>query len=125
LKFTSELDSRNGVCTVHVTGEYRRPEDSDTLKRFAVDFSIEHGCYLFLIDLTQAEVSGGTMPTYDAANPKGELADRLRKLKTAFVREDLTEEDRFFENVAVNRGFELRAFDSVEKAVEWLVQGRP
>ncbi len=122
MEYTSEFDSTNGICTVHVTGEFHRPVDSDKLKRFAVDFSVEHGCFLFLIDLTQAEVTGGTTATFDAANPQGAIADGLRKIKTAFVRRELTEDDLFYENVAVNRGFQLRALDTVEKATEWLME---
>ena len=120
MKFTSELDSESGICRVYVTGEYHRPEDSDQMKQFAVDYSASHGCHRFLMDLTQAEITGGTMDTYKAANPQGELAEPLRKLRTAFVRNKMTEDDSFFENVAVNRGYMLRAFDSIAKAVEWL-----
>jgi hypothetical protein len=63
------------------------------------------------------------MPTFDAANPRDEVAKSLRDIKTAFVRRELSNDDRFYENVAFNRGFQLHAFNSVEKAVEWLRQG--
>ena len=94
------------------------------MKRFAVDFFIKHGCRLFLIDLTHAEVIGGTMLTFSAANPRGELAKSLRKVIAAFVPRKLAKEDRFLETVAVNRGFQVGASDSLEKAVEWLKQGK-
>ena len=122
MKYTSEFDSVIGICTVRVTGEYRRPEDSDTLKRFAVDFFTEHQCHLFLIDMTKTEVIGGIMSTFSAAAPRNELAQLLRKIKTAFVPKELTVNDHFFENVAVNRGFLVHAFDKLDKAVEWLKQ---
>lgn len=124
MHYTSGLNRSTGICTVHVTGQYRRPGDSDELKRFAVDFSKEHGCRLFLIDLTQAEVLSGTIDTYNAANPQGAIAESLRKFRTAFVRRELTEDDCLYENVARNRGFQLRAFDSIEKAKEWLMKFR-
>ena len=124
MKFTSELDNTSGICTVHVTGEFHRPRDSDELKRFAIDFSGEHGCRLFLFDLTQSAVFAGIMPTFDAANPQDAFAGPLRKIRTAYVRKELTEDDLFFETVAVNRGFQLRAFDSIEKAVEWLTRNK-
>ena len=122
MEYTSELESTSGICTVRVSGEFRRPEDSNDLKQFAVDFFVEKGCRLFLIDLTQAEVIGGTIQAFDAANPQGEIAQPLRNIKTAFVRRKLTENDRFYENTAFNRGYLLRAFDSLDKAVEWLKQ---
>ena len=121
MEYTSEFDGSNGICTVHVTGEYRRPIDSNALKRFCIDFSIKHGCFLFLVDLTEAKFITGGLSTFNAANPQGAVAEHLRKFRTAFVCRELTEDDLFFETVAVNRGFQLRAFDSVEKAVEWLV----
>jgi hypothetical protein len=120
MEYTSEYDSTSGICIIRVTGNYRRPEDSDRLKLLVIEKSSEHGCNLFLVDLTQAEVSGGTTQTYEAANPKGEVARSLRKVKAAFVRQKLTQNDHFFENVAVNRGFKLQAFDTFDKAVEWL-----
>jgi hypothetical protein len=75
---------------------------------------------LVFFDMTNADVIAGTMPTFNAANPKGELVQELRTIKTAFVRHELTEDDRFFENVSVNRGFQVGAFDSLDKALEWL-----
>jgi hypothetical protein len=120
MKYNSELNSTDGVCTVHVTGKFRRPEDSDELKRVAVDFFTEHGIRLFLIDLRQAEVTGGTMSMFEAANPKGVLAESLREVKTAFVGGKLSEDDRFYENVAVNQGYQLWEFETLNQAVEWL-----
>lgn len=122
MRYSSEIDTTNGICRVHVTGKFVRPDDSDELKRFAVDTFTNHGCCFFLIDLTEAHVVGGTMPTFAAAKPEGEIANSLRRIKTAFVRRELSDDDRFYETVAVNRGFSLRAFDTCEKAVEWLTQ---
>lgn len=123
MEYTSEFDRVTGICTVRVTGLYRRPEDSDELKRFAVGFSSKTGCRLFLVDLTDTEVVGGTMPTFKAASPQGALGQALRDLKAAFVRRELTPQDRFFEDVAVNRGFRLRAFEKLDEAAKWLIQG--
>lgn len=123
MEYTSEFDRTTGICTVRVTGTFLRPDDSDKLKCFAVDFFTEHGCRMFLIDIRQAEVVGGTMGTYSAATPKGELAQALSKLRTAFVRQELTADDSFYENVAVTRGFQLRAFDTIERAASWLQKG--
>jgi len=123
MEYTSRIDTNNGICTVHVTGRFGRPDDSDELKRFAADTYTKQGCCRFLIDLTQAHVVAGTMPTFKAASPHGEEASSLRRIRAAFVRHELSEDDLFYETVAVNRGFPVRAFDTVEKAVEWLTQG--
>ncbi|ADI85516.1 hypothetical protein [Geobacter sulfurreducens] len=123
MNYTHEFDETSGICTIQVTGVFRRPEDSDELKRFAADFFTSNGCRLFLVDVSQTELIAGTMPTFYAGTPQGELARVLRQVKTAFVRRSLTEDDHFLETVAVNRGFKLRAFDSIDKAVAWLARG--
>lgn len=125
MNYTSELDDNSGICTVRVTGEYRRPDDSDRLKRFAVEFSEKYKCGLFLFDLSQADVVSGTYSSFEAGDPEGELAEKLKYVKTAMVRNYLTEDDYFFETVAVNRGYQVRIFKSFENAVQWLSSGAP
>jgi len=120
MKYTSELDDKSGICTVRVTGEYRRPGDSDRLKRFAVEFAAKHKCGLFLFDLSQADVISGTYESFEAGNPQGEFAEKLKHVKTAMVRNCLTEDDYYFETVAVNRGYLIRVFKSAEAAMKWL-----
>ncbi|ANA39647.1 MULTISPECIES: hypothetical protein [Geobacter] len=39
------------------------------------------------------------------------------------VRQNFAEDDEFLKTAAANRGFELRAFDSIDKAVAWLARG--
>jgi len=122
MKYSVRIDENSGICWIHVTESFVRPDDSDMLKRLAADIFANNGCCRFLIDLTEAHVVGGTMSTFKVANPEGAIAETLKRIKSAFVRHVLSEEDRFFENVAVNRGFPVRAFETCEKAVEWLMQ---
>jgi len=68
---------------------------------------------------------GGTMETFSAATPEGDLARSLRDVRTAFVRPRLSEDDHFFETVAVNRGFRLKAFERIEQARAWLLEQEP
>ena len=74
------------------------------------------------VDLTQATISGGTMPLYKAGNPPHDLGQSLMGLTMAFVYAEVTDNERFFENVTVNRGFRVRVFDDLEQAVQWLEQ---
>jgi hypothetical protein len=124
MKYTSELDSNNGICKVNVTGDFHRPVDSNELKRFAIEFYNNHGCHLFLFDLRQAEVLSGTISAYRASKTRAAVTKHLRKFRAAFVRRELTEGDFFYENLSVNRGFQLRAFDSVEMAEWWLLKSK-
>jgi len=121
MRYETDFDDADGICSVRIEGTYRRPEDSNELKGFAVTYAAEHGCRRFLFDLRDAEIVGGTMETFSAATPEGDLARSLRSVKTAFVRPKLSEDDRFFETVAVNRGFRLRAFETMERARTWLL----
>ena len=122
MEYTAVLDHSNGICTITVTGYFQRPGDSDKLKLFAIDFNKKTGCYLFLVDLRQTKITGGIMSYYNAASPQGDLSKELKKNKTAVLYKELTVNDKFFEDVAINRGFRLRGFDSLKKAVEWLLQ---
>lgn len=75
-----------------------------------------------LIDVRPLEGRLKTMEAYEVSDqhfPK--IQDRRVITRAALV--DLGEFDhsyRFFENVAVNRGFILRIFSDPDKAVDWL-----
>ena len=122
MEYTSEFDNTNNICTVRVTGKYYRERESEKLKRFAVDFHAENGCCLFIFDMTQAEIVATTMETFEAAAPRPDIFRDLIKIKTAFLYRVITDEERFMEDVAVNRGLQAKLFDVYDKAVEWLEQ---
>jgi hypothetical protein len=120
MPYTTNFDSACGVFTVQITGEYTRPRDNASMQRLAVDSHRQHGCRLFLFDLREASVTGGTMALYESAAPKGDIADALRRFRTAVVSRKLGPDERFYETVALNRGFSLRMFDSIAEAMDWL-----
>lgn len=64
MKYTSEIDCATNICTVRITGKYFRPKDSEELKHLAVNTYTEHGCNLFLFDMTQAEIIMGGDNSY-------------------------------------------------------------
>jgi hypothetical protein len=121
MKYTSKIDNTTNICTVRIIGQFRRPDDADEMKRFAVKISAQHGCHRFLFDMRKAEISGGIMDIFEAASPQGDLADSLRQFRVAVLVSYINEDEHFFETVAVNRGFELHTFDELDKAVGWLV----
>lgn len=120
MRYKIEHDAVSGVATVTVTGEYQRPADSHELKRAARDFYRRTGCHLFLFDLTGANVRGDVMETYDAATPDSILAPDLIHIRAAVLLRTITENDQFFENVAANRGFQVRMYRDERLAREWL-----
>ena len=119
-----DIDKASRVCSVTVTGEYQSPQDGIELQRLSLRIHAEHECRLFLYDMTQARIASGVLQTFDLANPKPELAKGLRKLRGAVLYSSITERQRFFETVAVNRGFSIRVFDTRASAIEWLMPTR-
>ena len=124
MEFTTELDRVKKILTVHVTGEYHRPHEGYEVQRYVINTYPDHGCRRVLLDLTQAVVFGGTMPTYRTGNPDPEVLQELRKFSFAAVYAEITDDERFFENVTTNRGLRVRVFDDLEKAIEWLEKER-
>lgn len=122
MKYTSKFDKKKNICIIHVTGEYHRYKESEELKRFTINFSSEHGCSRFLINMTQAKIIESTFQTFKAAQPQKDIFYKLLKLKTAFLYNTITTEETFLENVAVNRGLQVKVFDVFDKAIEWLEQ---
>jgi len=122
MKYASEFDPEHGICVIRVTGNFHRLDDSDTIRNFIVRCCAERKCCQFLIDLTRATLIGGTLEIYQAVDFRDKVAESLRTIiRAAFVRTPLTADDRFYETMAYNRGYHLKAHDSVEKAVEWLL----
>jgi len=120
MKYTSEYDSINNICIVYVDGKIQNPNEADELKQFAHQFFTEHGCRHFLFDMKQTDISFGTIDVFVTGAPQGEMAKALKPFKVSVVVSKITENLRFFENVAVNRGFNVNVFDDVFKAIEWL-----
>lgn len=125
MQVTTEIDSNRGLCTIHIEGEFVRPYDNARMQQLAVDCYNQHGCRLFLFDMREATVTGGTLAVFESGNPKGENADILRRIRTAIVHRELGPDERFYETVALNRDFSLRMFDTVTEAMDWLIGHKP
>ena len=122
MNFTHKFDESRGICTIAVNGIVKRPDDSVTLQRFALDFDKETGCRRFLYDMRKADFVGGTMDVYKTGSFPADTNHKQKRQKIALVFKEVTEEDRFMETVAINRGYQIRIFDQngMNDAVEWL-----
>ena len=121
MKYTTQYDSDHGICTVSVTGKHKRPGDSVLLQQFARDFGKEHGCNRFLFDMTQAKIVGTTLDTLQAGTVPADTDKKQESQQIALVYARDLDEHKFLENVAVNRGYNVRIFDHIEKAMDWLI----
>ena len=84
---------------------------------------VENKVTLALLDVRLLE---GLLKTTEAYDLPDKYFPKMSAFSviTRFVivdRKESRENDRFFENVAVNRGFNLRIFSDSDKAVEWLL----
>jgi len=120
MEYTTEFNETDGICTVRVTGIHKRPDDSVILQQFARDFGDERGCQRFLFDMTQADIVGGTTNTYLVGTVPVDPDRRQTRQKISLVYSGSITIHKFMETVAVNRGYQLRVFDRMDNAVEWL-----
>jgi hypothetical protein len=122
MEYTQVFDGDSGICTLSVTGDFVRPEDALEVERLTANLHDELGCRRFLIDMTKARIFSSTMSTFTASNPPEELRVILRKVRVAALYTGLSEDHRFLETVAVNRGLTLRVFDERDEAIRWLTR---
>ncbi len=120
MKYTTEFDEVKRVCIIRVTGQHKRPQDSMALQQLARDIGDERDSQRFLFDMTQTEIIGGTIDIFQTGtvpvdSDYSQIGQRIALLFTG----DLADH-KFLENVAVNRGYQLRIFDQMDKALEWL-----
>ena len=80
--------------------------------------SSETGIKKILVDIRKFRKKLSNMETYEYAVS---LANTMRGFTIATVQnEDLYDPKKFGENVAVNRGLNLRVFQTMEEAYDWL-----
>ena len=115
MEFTTE--DREGYCIVRVVGEHRRPDDSLVILRHTQEISEERGRRRWLIDLTGADTVGGTMGAYEAGTMPLDPKQRVALVFSGNLRDH-----KFMEDVAVNRGYQLRVFDDCDVALAWLLE---
>jgi len=120
MEYSTEFDESKGICTVRVTGRHERPQDSAVLQQFARDFGEECGCQKFLFDMRQAEITGGTMDIFETGTVPVDPDRRQTQQKIALLYTSNLSDHKFMETVAVNRGYQIRVFDEMDKALGWL-----
>lgn len=122
MEYTTEFDEVNEIFIVHVTGELCRPDDSIMLQKLVFDFSSERGCYRFLINMRQAQIIGGAMDTFWIGTIPVDTSLKMKNTphKVALVYSSINADEIFLENVVVNRGYNLKVFTKIDKAIEWL-----
>ena len=113
-----EMVRREGYLHLTISGDFTPTAAKHAVDALADRCSKEQ-CYKVLFDCRSVL---GEMPgpdRYELAQYGARVLGP--KIKSAMLaREDQISPDRFFENVAVNRGLNLKVFSDINEAVGWL-----
>ncbi len=123
MEHSTVYESDSGIYVVRVSGDYHRGRDSEMNKRLVSREFQAHGYRRFLFDMRGVRIQSDAIATYDAGSVSSGLREHLQHVRTAQVVDRISEDDRFFENVTVNRGFVLRVFTDLDEARAWLQAG--
>lgn len=121
MDYQLELVEKNDFV-VAVLGGVRTPETLMAAAAKTTAYCREHGYSLLVIDLRKMSGELDTLETFEIAGHSIPTQTDARDLVRSAIL-DLTENIeriRFFETVAVNRGFNVKIFDDENKAFEWL-----
>ncbi|ACD90596.1 MAG: hypothetical protein HGA57_06270 [Chlorobium limicola] len=119
IQYTTRTDGN--ILFVRASGFDENLEDVEKYAQGVIDATLQHGTTLVLCDETALDYRLGTVDTYAVGKF---LASRVpRVFKIAIVCNPTFNADaRFYENVVVNRGLNLRMFSDIEKARSWLTE---
>ena len=120
MEYTTEYDKNSSVLTITVKGEYKRPQDAKALQQYMMKFGVENNCRRFLVNFKNAHLVGKTVHIFEASVMPGDPNHKLANSRIALVYEQITEDQKFVENIAYNIGFRVLVFDDLEKAMAWL-----
>lgn len=115
ISFNPELK----VIEVKSSGTWDAEQDARMLQELKSK-SDQHTCQLYLIDHSEAKLNFRLIAIYDRPTIYEQL-NITKKARAALIMDKIGEDHLFFENVCVNRGFNVRVFDSRDNAVEWLL----
>jgi len=121
MEYITEFDEENKVCIIRVKGKLRRPDDSLILQKFVFDYHNEKGYTRFLIDMRQAQIIGEKTDTFSIGTIPFDTDQKMKTIphKVALVYSSTDVNEIFLENVAVHRGYTLKVFTKIDKAIEW------
>jgi hypothetical protein len=121
MEYTIEFDEVNKICIIRVKGKLHRPDDSIALQKFVRNYYIEKGCCRYLIDMRQAKIIGEELDTFSIGTIPVDTDKKMKTTphKVALVYSSTNVDEIFLENVAVHRGYNIKIFTKIDKAIEW------
>ena len=120
MEFTTGFDETDKICTVYVTGRYKRPKDSITLQELARCIEKKQGYKRFLFDLTETTIISEVIDTYEAGTVPLDSDQKQLNQGIALIYANKTDDHKYLEKVASRRGYQVKVFNKKDEAVEWL-----
>ena len=122
MQYSIQHDKQSDICTVQVTGQNRRPDDSLELQQFAIKYQKDTGCFRFLFDMTEAIIIGNTTDAYNTGiTPQRLGVEAYGPHRIALVYSDDLSKHKFMEEVLNSHGYNVRIFDDMTAATDWLI----
>jgi hypothetical protein len=121
MKYTTEFDEVNEICIIHVKGDLHRPNDSLKIQMIVRDYHYQKGYCHFLIDMRQAQIISGEKDTFLIGAIPVDKNKKMKEIphKVALVYSSTNANEIFLESVAVHKGYNVKVFTKIDKAIEW------
>jgi len=98
----------------------------ESLRSQAMQLVLAHNCVRVLADLRAADSAISTVEIFDqpqrTADDLANIGLTTTQFWRAFVIEEESEDIRFFETVATNRGHSVKVFRNLDDAKDWLMK---
>ena len=120
MPFEISIFKEGGYIRIRHYGEISVAEIGDA-RNAAIKKVLRHFIFKILVDVCEVTNKLSTLDAFSATSDHSKI--KRPGLRGAIVaREDQMEDARFMENVAVNRGMNIRAFHDMERALSWLLK---
>ncbi len=119
----SKVDHKRELVHSTLSGK----AEIDVLKQFTTDaarLADRHGYTRLLFDIRRLKTRPTTVQIFDlatAAEKRG--LTRQHRRATVYAGEEQGRDLRFFQDVSVNRGYDVASFTDIGPAIEWLTAG--
>jgi len=126
MTWTVTYNDELNIVELTISGEFS-DEDIKAAAPARIAMGKEHGVTRFIIDAIDMELTGTTFSIYDVpakTYPEEGMGRTTRIAVLTSASSAASEIAQFFENVSVNRGWNVRAFHERKEAIAWLQEQR-
>jgi hypothetical protein len=122
IKYTMQVEG--ALLNVNASGRDDSVQEVKDYGMAIIEKAVAHGITRILCDETDLEYTLSALSTFDAATFIAEVAPKVARVAIVINPKNV-EAARFWENVAVNRGLQVRLSTDRERALKWLTENLP